>query len=114
MGAAGLCSRCRQETRVESSVRFLVLGPVAVERDGVTVSLGPQLLALLAVLIAADGRSLSPATLREHLWSGESGTTTTVRSHVSHLRKRLGQLGPEARDLLVRDSIGWALHLGPE
>jgi len=29
---------------VEDSVRFLVLGPVAVERDGFAVSLGPKLL----------------------------------------------------------------------
>jgi DNA-binding SARP family transcriptional activator/tetratricopeptide (TPR) repeat protein len=99
---------------VESSVRFLVLGPVAVEHDGVTVSLGPKLRTLLGVLIAAEGRSLSPDRLGERLWSVDSGTTATVRSHVYHLRQRLEQFGPGVRDLLVHDSVGWALRLDPE
>ncbi|AOR36718.1 hypothetical protein BFF78_41770 [Streptomyces fodineus] len=50
-------------------IRFEVLGPVVVRRDGVEVPLGPpQHRALFAALVLARGVPLSVATLTAEIW----------------------------------------------
>lgn len=96
-------------------MEFQVLGPVGVVHDGKRAHLGPQLVVLLAVLIAAEGRSVPNDTLREHLWrEDEADHLATLRSHITHLRKTLNGLEEGRGALLVRDTVGYALRLAPD
>lgn len=94
-------------------LRFTVLGPVAVWRDGERLDAGsPQQRALLAVLLLRGGRVASVAELIDAVW-GENPPASAVaalRTYASRLRKALG---PDA-DIMVSDSGGYALKVGEE
>ncbi len=84
---------------------FGVLGPLAVERDGVAVEVSAaRQRTLLAVLLGAAG-PLSRDRLIDAVW-GEWAPATAVSAvhvHLSRLRTRLGG------DVLVLDSSGYRL-----
>lgn len=69
-----------------------ILGPLALLVDDEPVRLGPSLCVLSLALICAEGRLVSVARLGELLAEpgAEPIEPATVRSHVSHLRKALG------------------------
>jgi DNA-binding SARP family transcriptional activator/Tfp pilus assembly protein PilF len=99
-------------------MRVCILGPLRVEVDGGPVRLGPQLQALLAVLVLARGRTVSRARLAELVW-GEplpAAAETTLRSHVAHLRRVIepGRAHGAPAAVLVSDGAGYALRLTPE
>ena len=51
-------------------MRYKVLGPLEIERDGVPVPIGgPQLRRLFAVLVSRRGRQVSGDRLVEALWA---------------------------------------------
>jgi predicted ATPase/DNA-binding SARP family transcriptional activator len=69
-----------------------VLGPVTVERSGVSVPLGgPKVRVLLAVLAAQHGRVLSTDRLCDALWGDDppGSPVTTLQSHLSRLRRTI-------------------------
>ncbi|WP_432899057.1 AfsR/SARP family transcriptional regulator [Micromonospora matsumotoense] len=74
-----------------AQLRIAVLGPLEVERDGVTVPLGPRQAELLSVLVLALGRPVLAHRLVDLLWDAGAGdgAAATLRSHVSHLRRTL-------------------------
>ena len=94
------------------TVRVVVLGSVAVERDGTPVALGgSKQRLLLAVLAAASGRSVSADALCEALWGDDQPATAsaTVQSHVSRLRRALR---PEIQ--IGSAASGYSLTAPPE
>jgi DNA-binding SARP family transcriptional activator len=100
-------------------VDFRVLGPFEVAVESTVLDLGgPQLRALLVLLVAANGRAVSVATLVEQLWGQHAphDADRTARTYVSRLRKYLrpaaAALG--TTDLIVTRAPGYLLALDPE
>ncbi|MGY1733816.1 BTAD domain-containing putative transcriptional regulator [Geodermatophilus sp. SYSU D01045] len=96
-------------------LRLDVLGPTRLLRDGAAVDLGGRRPAeVLALLAAAEGRTVQAATLADRLWRGAppATATTTLQGHVSRLRRLLDP-GRGARDaaVLVTRGDGYALVL---
>ncbi|MBE1469411.1 BTAD domain-containing putative transcriptional regulator [Kibdelosporangium phytohabitans] len=97
-------------------MRFGVLGPLEVwTADGRPVRV-PELKvrALLAALLAGDGRPVPADRLVEDLWGadppGKPGGV--LRSKVSQLRRALAEAEPDARTLVVHRAPGYLLRLG--
>ncbi|MGY1739034.1 BTAD domain-containing putative transcriptional regulator [Geodermatophilus sp. SYSU D00684] len=96
-------------------LRLDVLGPTRLLRDGAAVDLGGRRPAeVLALLAAAEGRTVQAAALADRLWRGAppATATTTLQGHVSRLRRLLDP-GRGARDaaVLVTRGDGYALVL---
>jgi DNA-binding SARP family transcriptional activator/tetratricopeptide (TPR) repeat protein len=73
-------------------VDFRVLGPLEVDVNGVVLDIGgPQLQAVLALLLAGAGRVVSVSSFVEALWGQHApqDADRTVRTYVSRLRKAL-------------------------
>ena len=92
-----------------------ILGSLVLRVDGDEVSLGPALSVLTLALLCARGAFVSAPRLGELLAEPGNGPTTgqTVRSHVSHLRKALGDSpGPrqEAKVLMSGRAVGAAAY----
>ncbi len=69
-----------------------LLGPLEVERDGETVSLGPKQQTLLAILLINRGAAVSADRIVDDLYAGNAprNALKTLQVHVSRLRKVLG------------------------
>ncbi|KAA9158748.1 AfsR/SARP family transcriptional regulator [Amycolatopsis acidicola] len=101
---------------VPRGVDFRVLGALEVHADGRRLDLGgPRLRALLALLLAARGRSVSVSALVDELWgpAAPDDAGRTVRTYVSRLRKAL-QPAAGTTDLILTRPPGYALPLPPE
>ena len=73
-------------------MRFEVLGPFQARRDAQSPPLplgGAKQRALLAVLVAAGGRSVSTSQLIDELWAGDppEKVTASIQSYVANLRR---------------------------
>jgi predicted ATPase/DNA-binding SARP family transcriptional activator len=85
-----------------------VLGPLVVTDAGVPVTLERAAWRrVLLVLVVHGGRSVLESTLLDACWGDEPppNATTTLRTYVSHLRRRLGP------DTIVREGTGYRLGL---
>jgi DNA-binding NarL/FixJ family response regulator len=98
--SAGRLDRARvlastTESAYGARVEILVLGPVAVLRDGADVRLGgPKQRTVLALLAAHADSVVSTDSLLEGLW-GESptpGARSTLQTYVSNLRTELPEV----------------------
>ena len=93
---------------------FAVLGPlVLVPGEGASVSPGgPKQRELLSLLLLHRGAPLSPERLVDALWGDRppAGAEVTLRSHVSHLRRRLADVLPEC--VIETGPLGYALVTG--
>jgi serine/threonine-protein kinase PknK len=99
-------------------VRFGILGPLSVGVEGE----GGQRLGLggrkqrelLALLLINLNRCLPASRIADALWRGSppAGADITLRTHVSHLRRRLAEVG--AQDALVTRQAGYGLFLRPD
>lgn len=88
-----------------------VLGPFEVSDGDLLVEVaGPQLRAVLALLVVGAGRVLSVSNLVGQLWGPDAPPNAgrTVRTYVSRLRSML------STDLIVTRPPGYALRLGPD
>ncbi|MEO3928301.1 BTAD domain-containing putative transcriptional regulator [Micromonosporaceae bacterium B7E4] len=85
-----------------------VLGPLRVYRDDVPIRLGPQLTRLLSVLALEAGRWVPAARLVELLWDPvpPGSAATTLRSHVSHLRRALRAGAPDCPSVVTTMGSG--------
>ncbi|ADJ48596.1 SARP family transcriptional regulator [Amycolatopsis mediterranei S699] len=102
----------------EDDVRFTVLGPLEVLRDGVDhAPKTPKVLQLLAVLVTRPGRMVHIDTLIQELWSDNPPRTvrTTLHTYVYHLRRCIAdhQLAEDADKMLTTRQSGYALHIEP-
>lgn len=95
-------------------MRFGVLGPLAVwTDDGVAVTVpGVKVRALLAALLARQGRAASVDGLVEDVWGDDAPASpgAALQVRVSQLRKTLDDAEPGARDLVVSRAPGYALE----
>lgn len=93
---------------------FAVLGPLALVLDDgqVVAAGGPKQRELLGLLLLHRGTPLSQDRLVDSLWDGRppDGAEVTLRSHVSHLRRRLAESVPESR--VETGPLGYALVTG--
>jgi len=99
-------------------VTFGVLGPVAAwDERGTPIPLkGPRHRAVLARLIAANGRAVPVAGLVSDLWvAPPAGATSAVRTFVAALRRAIepGRPPRAPATLLVTDGLGYALRAAP-
>ncbi|NUS62660.1 MAG: AAA family ATPase, partial [Saccharothrix sp.] len=100
-------------------MRFGVLGPLRVERDGEPVALGgPRHRDLLALLLLRANRFVSTDWLVDALWDGRApaGAPVTLRSYVAGLRRALepgrGRRAPA--ELLRGHTGGYELSVPPD
>lgn len=97
------------------TTQFNVLGPleVVVSAEPATVG-GRKQRELLCLLILHRNRAVSASRLAAELWGDHAsrGAEVTLRSHVSHLRRRLDELG--SSQALSTGPAGYRLVLAPE
>ena len=87
------------------NVRYMVLGPLRVTRDGEELPLGgPQQRLVLALLIQANGRAVSTANLIDGVWGEDEPATAkkTLQGYIHHLRSQVG-------DVLKTEGAGYSL-----
>ncbi|MEQ0565894.1 AfsR/SARP family transcriptional regulator [Amycolatopsis sp. NEAU-NG30] len=102
----------------DGGVRFTVLGPLEVLRDGVDYApTTPKVLQLLAMLVMRPGKMVHIDTLIRELWSDNPPRTvrTTLHTYVYHLRRCIvqNQLAPDAEKMLVTKQSGYTFHIDP-
>ncbi|HEU4348470.1 MAG TPA: BTAD domain-containing putative transcriptional regulator, partial [Actinoplanes sp.] len=95
---------------------FRILGPLDVAVDGAARPDlgGPQQRRLLAMLLLHLNRIVPADRIVDGLWASRppAGADVTLRTHVSHLRRRLAAVG--AAGSLVTRPPGYGLFLEPE
>jgi DNA-binding SARP family transcriptional activator/tetratricopeptide (TPR) repeat protein len=93
-------------------LEFCLLGPLAVQLDGVAVPVPPgKQRALLAVLLLRAGRPVTSGQLAELLWAPAAppaSATVTVRNYVKRLRQALGAAG---QDRIVTQPGGYLIRV---
>jgi DNA-binding SARP family transcriptional activator len=96
-------------------MRFAVLGPVAVVRDGERHPVyRAQARGVLGLLVLDAGRPLSIAAIVRHLWAGDPPRTARqqVQASVSAIRRHLVALGGPAS--ISSGRFGYRLEAAPE
>ncbi|SCL25766.1 DNA-binding transcriptional activator of the SARP family [Micromonospora pallida] len=96
------------------ATRISVLGPLRLEHLNHTVHLGPKVSGLLSALVLHAGKPADAGQLIDLLWgkSASAAAETTLRSHVSHLRQKLGlPPGPHGPVATVR-TVGTSASRG--
>ncbi len=81
------------ETTYGSRMRFRVLGPLVAESDGTAVGLGgPKQRAVLGMLLASKGKTVSVDSLSDGIWghTPPGNVSGSIHSYVSHLRAAIG------------------------
>ncbi|GGR83679.1 hypothetical protein GCM10010269_23490 [Streptomyces humidus] len=106
-------------TSERGRLRFSVLGPVRVRRDGVALELGPpQQRALLALLLARPGQPMEVEQIVDALWGEEPpvSATTLVYRYVGTLRRTLEPDLPArvSGGLLLRGAGGYRIEVDPD
>ncbi|SFF31331.1 DNA-binding transcriptional activator of the SARP family [Actinoplanes philippinensis] len=96
-----------------------MLGPLRALVDGAPVALGgPRQRAVLAMLVAANGRTVPVDRIVDELWgdSPPSSALATLHAYISRLRKLLEpRRAPRAAGtVLVSDPVGYSLSLPVE
>src|SRR4051794_14412021 len=104
------------DTDAASGLRFRLLGPLQVLRDGTRINLGgAQQRAILAYLLTEHDRVVSVDEISDALWGEHppSGHTATIQSYVFRLREVLepDRHSGQPPALLVTEQGGYRLHL---
>ncbi|MEU5262359.1 AfsR/SARP family transcriptional regulator [Amycolatopsis sp. NPDC021455] len=108
----------RAEPALGSGVRFTVLGPLAVVRDGVDYApTTPKLLQLLALLVLRPGKMVHADAIAQELWADKPPRTmrTTMHTYVYHLRRCIEEHGLDdgLDSMLVTKAPGYVFRIDP-
>ena len=98
----------------EPRLEFGVLGPLQVSVDGKPMSLGtPKQRAVLAMLVINRNRPVGIDSLITAAWEQwpPPGARASLHSYVSNLRRLLGSVGPNSRNILVSAPPGYRLNV---
>jgi DNA-binding SARP family transcriptional activator len=101
-------------------VRFTVLGPLELLRDGLNVAPStPKVLQLLALLVMHPNRVVQVDTMVQELWENDPPKTvrTTLHTYIYHLRRCIeeNELAPSgAVTVLERKPPGYVLRIAPD
>lgn len=96
--------------------RELRLGPLALDAESHEVTLGerpihltPIEFRLLFILAANQGRVVSTNRLVEYGWGYDGGDVSLLKTHVSHLRKKLGLPLDDLGEIRAIPRVGYRL-----
>lgn len=103
----------------QGEVRFTLLGPLEVVKDGVDHSpTAPKVLQLLAMLVVNPGRVVPVDAIVDELWGSRPprSVRTTMQTYVYHLRRCIEQngLAEDAETMLATRPRGYVLQIAPE
>jgi two-component system KDP operon response regulator KdpE len=88
-------------------------GARTVEVAGRPVDLTRKEFSLFTLLARQPGRVLTHRTIIQHVWGETAGDgTSSLRVHVTQLRKKIGQ-GPERPRILTEPGVGYRLVVPP-
>jgi DNA-binding response OmpR family regulator len=83
--------------------------------DNMTVALTPIEFKLLYILCANVGRVVSLNRLVDYAWGYDGGDVSLLKTHVSHIRKKLGLPRPDLGDIRAVPRVGYRLmQVAPE
>ncbi|SDX62206.1 DNA-binding transcriptional activator of the SARP family [Amycolatopsis xylanica] len=108
-----------RDESTQPAVRFNVLGPLEVLKDGVDYApTTPKVLRLLAMLVTRPGKIVHVDSIMHELWANDPPRTvrTTMHTYVHHLRRCIEQngLADDAESLLVTKPPGYLMRIDPE
>jgi DNA-binding response OmpR family regulator len=99
----------RSDDLIRTSTLRLDPASHEVTRRAATVRLSPIEFRILYMLAVNEGRLVSPRRLVEYVWGYDDGTASALKTHVSHIRSKLG-MGPGDPDCLRAVSgVGYTL-----
>lgn len=100
-----------------SSVDFsgkLVSGPLSLDRDthevlldGREIHLTPTEFKLLYILVANAGRVVPSSRLVEYAWGYDEGDESLLKTHISHIRRKLGMPNESLGNIVVLPRVGY-------
>src|SRR3982074_1371494 len=99
-------------------VRFTLLGPLAMLRDGTDhAPTTPKVLQLLALLVMRPGKIVHIDSIVQELWADNPprSVRTTMHTYVYQLRRCIEQneLAPLGETMLVTKAPGYLLRIDP-
>jgi two-component system, OmpR family, response regulator len=80
-----------------------------VTKGGVTTRLTPLEFRLLYILATNEGRVVNSARLIEYAWGYDGGQALLLKTHVCHIRRKLGLGRSEAGDIAAVPWVGYKL-----
>jgi DNA-binding SARP family transcriptional activator len=99
-------------------VRFSVLGPLEILRDGVDYApRAPKILQLLAMLVLNPGKMVHLDTIVRELWADDPprSARSTLHTYIYHLRRCIEQnrLADNPEAMLTTRPPGYVFHIDP-
>ncbi|WP_234418630.1 winged helix-turn-helix domain-containing protein [Dongshaea marina] len=92
----------------------LVDGEV-ISSDGVKlIALGGSELALLRLLLEADGEVVERAVIFEAVWRDRVVTDNSLHVAINKLRKALAAIGDDASRIITVKGVGYRLYIEPD
>jgi len=81
-------------------------------KGGEAVQLTPLEFRILYMLAMNEGRVIPYARLVEYAWGYDGGDSSLLKTHISHLRSKLGLTGEGACGIRAVPSVGYSLAKG--
>ncbi|MEU3626836.1 AfsR/SARP family transcriptional regulator [Amycolatopsis coloradensis] len=102
-----------------SPVRFTLLGPLELVRDGIDYApTTPKLLQVLAMLVMSPGKIVHIDTIVQELWANDPprSVRTTMHTYVYQLRRCIDEndLAPYGETMLATKPPGYVFRIAPE
>src|SRR5207248_2712035 len=102
----------------EGEVRFRLLGPLEVVKDGADYApTAPKVMQLLAMLLMRPGKTVHTELILEELWSDDPprSVRSTLQTYVYQLRRCIEQnkLAPDGEALLLTRRSGYVFRIDP-